>query len=515
MIINHPQYGEVFVAGDGTMYVNTDEGQVAVGNYNTGQTAISMSNPNNSQGEADVNTMRAAGYLPDVSVADSEFMSGAEGNKFNSPLEYYKYLYGDGVTTETINGENWYKTPNGADAILPGREQLSFNPPPSTGGQLVLGGLLALGAAGLGGALPGVEGIFGGAASGAGAGAAAAEGAGLAGAAEAAALGELGAGANLGALGADIGGSIASAFTPSAAGAAGVGVGPTLGSAALLGGAGPTVGAAEAAFGGLGSALTPASGGLSSLVADYLPSPLTNGGMGLPTSPDLGQISSNIGAPITDSFVPPSTLGTAANVAGAAGSVANAAGTTANTASTGSALSRIIDGTATTADWASLAGSGLSAGLGVLGANQQADAYKDVADKYLALGAPYRDKLSASYAPGFNMADQPDFMNALNLGADAVARATSTKANTFDPGAQMEMQKYVSGSLALPQLNTYRSQLGTFGNLGTNVAGTTDAASAGQTGSMYNALGYGLGQVTQPQSNTNSMLSDMLRRYSF
>lgn len=506
MIINHPQYGEVFVAGDGTMYVNTDEGQVAVGNYNTGQTAISMSNPNRSQGDINLQAMRAAGYLPDISVSGSQYLSGAEGNKFNSPLEYYKYLYGDGVTAETINGETFYKTPNGADAILPGRTPLQFNPPPSTGSQLALGSILALATAGMGGALPGVEGIFG-------AGAAAAEGAGLAGAG----LGELGAGANLGALGADIGGSIASAFTPSAAGAAGVGVGPTLGSAALLGGAGPTVGAAEAAFGGLGSALTPASGGLSSLVADYLPSPLTNGGMGLPTSPDLGQISSNIGAPITDAFVPPSTLGTAANVAGAAGSVANAAGTAgtaANTASTGSALSRIIDGTATTADWASLAGSGLSAGLGVLGANQQADAYKDVADKYLALGAPYRDKLSASYAPGFSMADQPDFMNALNLGADAVARATSTKANTFDPGAQMEMQKYVSGSLALPQLNTYRSQLGTFGNLGTNVAGTTDAASAGQTGSMYNAIGYGLGQITQPQSSTNSALSDLLKRYS-
>ena len=489
MIINHPQYGEVFVAGDGTMYVNTDEGQVAVGNYNTGQTAQTLSNPNQSQGEADVNTMRAAGYLPDVSVADSEFMSGAEGKKFNSPLEYYKYLYGDGVTAETINGETWYKTPSGADATLPGRTPLQFNPPPSTGSQLVLSSLLALGAAGLGGALPGVEGIFG-----AGAAGGAAEGA--------AALGELGSGAygigapSLGLQGAGLG--VVEGGGVLGSGAAGVAGGSSFFPAAdalALGGTSASGLAGPVSFGDLLN--TPLGSGMTgSAPTSVSPTggPLGSGTAGVPGAGDI--------------------MGTGATTATNAAATTGATTSATTAAQTGSVLSRIIDGSATTADWASLAGTGLSTGLGVLGANQQADAYKDVADKYLALGAPYRDKLSASYAPGFSMADQPDFMNALNLSADAVARATSTKANTFDPGAQMEMQKYVSGSLALPQLNTYRSQLGTFGNLGTNVAGTTDAASAGQTGSMYNALGYGLGQITQPQSNTNSALSDLLKRYS-
>lgn len=491
MIINHPQYGQVFVAGDGTMYVQGDEGQVAVGNYNTGQTALSMSNPNSSQGDADINAMRAAGYMPDVSVAANPYLTGAGGQNFNSVGDYYKYLYGDNVTTENINGENWYKTPNGADAILPGREQLTFNPPPSAGSQLALGSLLALATAGLGGALPGVEGVFG--ASGAGAGAG---------------LGELGAGSNLGALGADIGGSITSGFMPSASGAAGVGVGPTLGSASLLGGAGPTIGAAEAAIGGASS--LGGSGGISSLVADYIPSTLTNGGMGLPTTPNLGQISSNIGAPITEAFVPSSGLGTAANVAGAAGTVANAAntaGSAANAATGGSAISKIIDGTATASDWASVLGNIGATGLGIAGANAQGDAFKDVYNQQMSLGAPYRDKLAATYQPGFSMADQPDFMNALNLGADAVARATSTKANTFDPGAQMEMQKYVSGNLALPQLNTYRSQLGSFGQLGTNTAGTAALGGAQSNAGTYNALGYGLGQLTQPESPFKGLLS--------
>lgn len=480
MIINHPQYGEVFVAGDGTMYVNTDEGQVAVGNYNTGQTAQTLSNPNQSQGEADVNTMRAAGYLPDVSVADSEFMSGAEGKKFNSPLEYYKYLYGDGVTAETINGETWYKTPSGADATLPGRTPLQFNPPPSTGSQLVLSSLLALGAAGLGGALPGVEGIFGG---GVGAAGGAAEGA--------AALGDAYWGVNA-AEGALTGGefSLAGGTAGNLAGTGG------LSSAAGINGLGSGVGMSGLGLGSGAAGAAAAGAGSSALLT---PAIAASVGLGAATGG-----SSLIGG------------STAATVApSAATSMGGAAATTA--AQTGSVLSRIIDGSATAADWASLAGTGLSTGLGVLGANQQANAYSDVADKYLALGAPSRTRLEASYAPGFNLASaDPAFQGALDTAAQAAARATSARSgNPVDnPGAYAEMQKYITNSVALPQLNTYRSQLGTFGNLGTNVAGTTDAASAGQTGSMYNALGYGLGQITQPQSNTNSALSDLLKRYS-
>lgn len=573
MIINHPQYGEVFVASDGTMYVQGDEGQVAVGNYNTGQTALSMSNPNSSQGDADVNTMRKAGYVYDIGSTISPYMSGAEGKQFADAQGYYDYLYGPGVTPETINGETWFKTPNGADAILPGRQMLNYNPPPSTGGQLVLAGLGGLaGGALLGPALSGFgglsSGITTGAATGFGAGAiggitegdlsAALKGGlvgGLAGAAGGGLMDATGISDYLSNLGggdvqatglsdiADLNQPIGAPADPieamyqmtagnnltatQAANQAGFGsVQDYLGSinpswvtgATQLAQTAPSVNQAPATTGTTTTSTAPTAMSQQELAQLIESGTAGNAGAGLEAAAVSGggltaaQVAAlgaggELAAPVlgntTNAYLNSGTIGTN-------GALTAGAGTTA----TGSVLSRILDGTATAADWTSLAGSGLSAGLGVLGANQQADAYKDVADKYLALGAPYRDKLSASYAPGFSMADQPDFMNALNLSADAVARATSTKANTFDPGAQMEMQKYVSGSLALPQLNTYRSQLGTFGNLGTNVAGTTDAASAGQTGSMYNALGYGLGQITQPQSNTNSALSDLLKRYS-
>jgi len=133
---------------------------------------------------------------------------------------------------------------------------------------------------------------------------------------------------------------------------------------------------------------------------------------------------------------------------------------------------------------------------------------------YLAMGQPYRDQLAASYAPGFSMANQPDFQNSLDIGAQAAARATSAKVGnpTGNPGAYADMQKYISGSLALPQLNTYRSQLGSFGQLGTAVAGANDTAGAGNTGYATNALGYGLGQLTQPQNQYQGLLESMLKK---
>lgn len=181
-------------------------------------------------------------------------------------------------------------------------------------------------------------------------------------------------------------------------------------------------------------------------------------------------------------------------------------------ASGGSALSRILSGEATDDDWLSTLGTVGATGLGLYGANQQADAYGDVAQQYLGLGAPFREKLLQSYAPGFSMADQPDFQNAMDVGAQAAARATSARVgNPVDnPGAYAEMQKYITGSLALPQLNTYRSQLGSFGQLGTNTAGTASMGEASQTGGMYDALGSGLASLTKPKNPYEDLMKGLL-----
>jgi hypothetical protein len=128
------------------------------------------------------------------------------------------------------------------------------------------------------------------------------------------------------------------------------------------------------------------------------------------------------------------------------------------------------------------------------------------------LGAPHRARLEASYAPGFDLAKQdPAFQGALDQSSNAVLRGLSTKGNPFDnPGGLREANKYVTQNVALPQLNTYRSQLGSFGQLGTNTAGTAGLNAAQSSGGKYDALGYGLSQMTQPANP----FEDMMKKYN-
>ncbi len=153
-----------------------------------------------------------------------------------------------------------------------------------------------------------------------------------------------------------------------------------------------------------------------------------------------------------------------------------------------------------------------STGAGIYGANQQADAYKQTADKYMALGAPFREKLEASYAPGFDITKtDPSYQGALDSASNSVLKGLSvTKGNPFDnPGAVMEANKYVTQNTALPHLNTYRSQLGSFGQLGTNTAGTASLNGAAGAGGTANALGYGLNSLT----SDNSAFEDYMKKY--
>ena len=174
-------------------------------------------------------------------------------------------------------------------------------------------------------------------------------------------------------------------------------------------------------------------------------------------------------------------------------------------------LARLLNLGKTGSDALAVGGNLLGAGLGAYGANQQANSYGDIANKFMDMGAPYRGLLEQSYQPGFSMANQPDFMNALDIGSQAAARATSAKAGNpvGNPGAYADMQKYISGSLALPQLNTYRSQLGTFGQLGTSQAGQAMGNQTQAQGGVYDALGYGIGQATQPDNPFKGLLDQL------
>jgi hypothetical protein len=424
--------------------------------------------------------IRQAGFISaDLGIGpgnpNNQYLSGGNGIQFNDTKQYLEWLYGPGQYTD-FDGQPYFK-PDGGLTPLPGRTPLTYTPKLSPLATILPAAWLAMagGAAG---------GLLGGAGEGAALGGegVAASGAAGAGFTDAAAAGASGLGETIGASEFGLSGATAGnlAGTGGLSSSAGLG----LGSGSGAGGIGLGSGAAGAAAMGAGSGalLTPALAAGAGIGAGAYG--LGSGGGGLTAAESMGGVATGgAGAP----SVPPGS---------------------------GSLASRILDGTATTADYLQGLGTVGSAALGLYGQNKQIDALSANADKYLAMGAPYRDRLNASYAPGFSMADQPDFQNALDVGAQAAARATSARVGnpTGNPGAYADMQKYISGSLALPQLNNYRSQLGTFGQLGTNTAGSSDTAAAGATGN-YGDVGLALGALTGQKSPYENDLAKLLQGY--
>ena len=309
---------------------------------------------------------------------------------------------------------------------------------------------------------------------------------------------------------------LADAGTGAVTDAGAVGAG-TVGSDFSLAGAtaGNPAGGLYSGASGLG--LNPTSAGLGFTPSDALVAGMANGTSNALLTPAIaGAAGIPAAASTATNFLTGAqqAIPTAAESIGGAATAATTPATTAagaTPAAAGSAFSRLMDGTATASDWASVLGTVGATGLGLAGANAQANALKDVYNQQMTLGQPYRDRLNASYQPGFNLAQSdPAYQGALDTAAQAAARATSAQSGNpvGNPGAYAEMQKYITNSTALPYLQNYRSQLGTFGQLGTNTAGAAALGGAQSQGGTYNALGYGLGQLTQPDNPFKGLLSN-------
>lgn len=165
-----------------------------------------------------------------------------------------------------------------------------------------------------------------------------------------------------------------------------------------------------------------------------------------------------------------------------------------------------------------LVGTGLQTALGIYGANQQANAYGDMFDKYYGMGAPYRDLLLKSYQPGFDIGNEPGFKNAMDTAFNTYMRAASAgnaqgvaSGNPFDnPGALMESQKYLLGNLALPYLQNYRSGLSSSGQLGIEPSAQLGSNKIQAQGGVYDAIGYGIDQVFNPQPDYMKKFANLM-----
>ena len=198
-------------------------------------------------------------------------------------------------------------------------------------------------------------------------------------------------------------------------------------------------------------------------------------------------------------------LGTAGATATTVG--ATAGGISAATAAINSALGTNL----TDADLGRILTGVGQAGLGYLGSQEQADAYRDVSNQYMNLGAPYRGLLENSYRQNFDLMNQPGYGDAFERSADIATRAVSAnRGNPYgNPTAMAEIQNQLWSQNYLPALSNYRGSLMQAGGMGLNTSGAASLGAAQQTGGAYDALGYGLGTIFSPQPNINDLLRSM------
>lgn len=142
-------------------------------------------------------------------------------------------------------------------------------------------------------------------------------------------------------------------------------------------------------------------------------------------------------------------------------------------------------------------------GLGIFAGSQQADKTNALGEKILGMGAPSLARYEASFAPGFDLWQQPAYKSALQASWDTGLRAAGAKyGNPLDnPGAMAEVNKNVLGGLVLPGLQNYRemNRAAGFANVPQYAQIQTNAI--GQQGGAWEAAGAGLERLLNPRQN--------------
>lgn len=168
-----------------------------------------------------------------------------------------------------------------------------------------------------------------------------------------------------------------------------------------------------------------------------------------------------------------------------------------------------------------LLGIGGAAGLGIYGANQQADAFRDIANKedarireMMGFGAPYRTMLGDTFKPEWDVHSIKGFDESLDATTNSLLRGLSTKGNPWgNPGGTAEVMKYVTGNVALPTIQKHRDFLSGAGGLTAYAGGAASGPNLGPTmgaigadAGVWNAAGWGLNQLTNPQPTLAQLL---------
>ena len=197
----------------------------------------------------------------------------------------------------------------------------------------------------------------------------------------------------------------------------------------------------------------------------------------------------------------------AATVAGPAAAAATAAGAGVGATKLGDILSGDVGvgdlaSKLTLSDLGNVAGTGIATVGSVLAQQDIAARNEALAREYMGYGAPSRTRYEASFAPGFDITQDPALKSALDASNESMLRKASINGNPAgNPGVLAEILKYATSNVALPYLQNYRNQnasTGGFGAFSTAAPGAANNA-INATGSMYGDIAGGLADILNPR----------------
>ena len=163
------------------------------------------------------------------------------------------------------------------------------------------------------------------------------------------------------------------------------------------------------------------------------------------------------------------------------------------------------------------AGRAAPAAIGAIAANNQANSLSALSDRYMSLGEPSRARYEASFAPGFTMANDPGYMDALNQSAKATLHGLSVGGNPAgSPNAWAQSLSDLNAKSAYPALQNFRNQAaatGGYGAFNTAAPGAATGAINAQRG-VYDALGAGAADIFNPPKSLAEQMAEYRRALS-
>lgn len=199
----------------------------------------------------------------------------------------------------------------------------------------------------------------------------------------------------------------------------------------------------------------------------------------------------------------------------ATGAGASAGGTPVWQAATGGlnqtalqAMKNIIANGGNADDWLKIGGTLTPALLGAYASSQQSDAQGALADKYLGMGAPYRDRLANLYADPSSFLTSPEVTTSVDQGTKRLAAALSIHGNPAMSGNALHtLQNYATDSL-YGQLGNEKNRLANFGGLSSfnSAAPGADINAVNSGANTYNAIGSGIADIFNPRQSLEDVL---------